>query len=164
MQPHFLAVILELCKRRGVHTATDTCGYASWDVLSKIVPFTDLFLFDIKIVDDEQHKRYTGVSNKLIHENLKRLLEAGKLVWIRIPLIPGITATKDNIFGILSLLKTLPAISNVSLLNFHKGGQQKYRRSGLEYALNEAQPLSDEEIATIKTEFVNNGYSVMVGE
>ncbi|MBN1129919.1 MAG: glycyl-radical enzyme activating protein [Chitinispirillaceae bacterium] len=164
MQHRFLKVLLARCKEAGIHTAVDTCGYASWKVMAPLLPATDLFLYDIKLVDDAAHKRYTGVSNRTILENLKRLAEGHKEVLIRIPLIPGIVASERNIFDSIALLKGLPGLKNVSLLNFHQGGRQKYHRSGLDYPVSDMVPLGDDAVAAIVHEFRKNGFSVTLGE
>lgn len=166
MQPQFLAAILSLCKEKGVHTTVDTCGYAAWETIKPLCAAIDLFLYDLKLIDDMEHRKYTGVSNKCILENLRKVVDAGKAVNIRIPLIPGITDTEQNIFAVAELLKTIPSVRQISLLNFHKGGEQKYRRKGLPYAMGGAQPLNDETINRIKAVFekLGRGYSVSVGE
>ena len=164
MQPEFLRRILLLCKEKGIPTAVDTCGYAEWSVMEPLLEDIDLFLYDLKLIDDTQHKKYTGVSNKRILENLRKIVNAGKPVNIRIPLISGITDTEQNIFAMAELLKTMPSIKQISLLNFHKGGEQKYRRMGRTYSMKGKKPLEEQGINRIKALFEKNRYSVSVGE
>jgi pyruvate formate lyase activating enzyme len=90
LQPEFLLEALRKCKSAGYHTAVDTSGYSKAESYKSILPYTDLFLFDIKHLDDTKHFQYTGVSNDLILNNLQLLLDSGKDIWIRVPVIPGI--------------------------------------------------------------------------
>ncbi|MBN1131230.1 MAG: glycyl-radical enzyme activating protein [Chitinispirillaceae bacterium] len=164
MQHAFLGAMLRRCQTNGVRSAVDTCGFAAKEVVASIMEATDLFLYDIKIIDDRLHKKYTGVSNRRILDNLKMITAAGKEVIARIPLIPGITVTEQNIFAILDFLNGISGITNVSLLNFHKGGEQKYRRYRKEYGMENSEPLDDASVDEIKKLFEKSGYSVMVGE
>jgi len=164
MQPEFLGIVLSRCKESGFHTAVDTCGYAAWNTIAPLLPVIDLFLYDLKLIDDAAHVKYTGVSNKPILENLKKIAEAGKPVQLRVPLIPGITDTEQNIFDIIEFLEPMPALRQVSLLNFHKGGAQKYRRKAMDYAMGGARPLDDEQIGRIKSVFEKHRFIVSVGE
>ena len=93
LQQDFLCEILEKCKAAGIHTAVDTAGHIHWNVFEKVLPYTDLFLYDMKAFDCNIHRKYTGVSNECILENLKKLFEAGANIWIRIPVIPGVNDT-----------------------------------------------------------------------
>ncbi|MEN3011142.1 MAG: glycyl-radical enzyme activating protein [Candidatus Bipolaricaulaceae bacterium] len=134
-QPDFLRAALAACKERRIHTAVDTSGYAPWDVFERIAPLTDLFLFDLKPMDEEAHRRYTGVSNRLIHANLRRLAELGRPVRVRVPLIPGITDTEENLQALLALLRELQGrILGVELLPYHDVAE-KYQRLGKSYGM-----------------------------
>ena len=90
LQMDFLIEILKKCKENGIHTAVDTAGHIPFQSFEKILPYTDLFLYDIKIIDTEKHKQYVGVGNELILENLKKLFKAKVKIWIRIPVISGV--------------------------------------------------------------------------
>lgn len=89
LQKDFLIKLLRSCKLKNIPTAIDTCGYAKWDSINEVSKYADLFLYDLKIIDDYKHKSLTGVSNKIILENLKKLLSLGCKVTIRIPIIPA---------------------------------------------------------------------------
>jgi pyruvate formate lyase activating enzyme len=128
MQPDFLLSLLTKCKERGLHTTVDTSGYAPSRIFEKISSFTDLFLYDLKMMNDKLHQKYTCVSNKLIHKNLKWLDDKHKNISIRIPVVPGITDTKLNITEIINFLLKLENISEVNLLPYHKAGEGKYSR------------------------------------
>ena len=89
-QPHFLLALLSACRGHGLHTAVDTSGFTPWKVLDKIRPFVDLFLYDLKLMDDVRHRQWTDSSNKIILSNLQKLAEWGHNLLVRIPIIPGI--------------------------------------------------------------------------
>ena len=125
LQIDFLAEILKKCRENGINTAVDTAGNVPWDYFEKILPYTDLFLYDIKAVDSEIHKNFTGVSNNLILNNLTGLFARTANIRIRIPIIPGVndtTAETRNIKKFLSEYKPL----EIELLPYHSMGEHKY--------------------------------------
>lgn len=136
MQADFVAELFRLSKEIGIETALDTCGYFPSESIEKLQGLLDLVLFDIKIMDREEHKKYTGVYNDLILENLSRFLKTDARVLIRIPLIPNITDTVENLVQIAEfILKTDPSL-HVDLLPFHNYGENKYKMIGMEYTLS----------------------------
>ena len=135
MQPDFLLSLLMKCKESGLHTAVDTSGYAPTGIFETISSYTDLFLYDLKMMNDELHQKYTGVSNKLIQKNLKWLDDKQKNICIRIPIVPGITDTKENISETIKFISTLKNISEINLLPYHKAGEGKYSRFNKENKL-----------------------------
>jgi len=128
MQPSFLHDLLKACKEIGVHTAVDTCGYANSDVVLKISKHVDLFLYDVKVVDDEKHIKFTGVSNKLILDNLKRLSKIGQKSIVRFALIPGVNDDKEDILELGAFVSSLENVKEISILPYHKGGIEKSKR------------------------------------
>ena len=163
MQPDFLAALLESCRGKGIHTAIDTAGYAPADTLRHISERTDLFLYDLKIVDDEIHKAYTGVSNELILENLRMLASLRDDVVIRIPLIPGINDSEESISDIHHFISTLETVRKVHLLPFHKAGRDKYAKIGLTCRLPEIEPIAGERVREIAEMFESKAVAVTVG-
>lgn len=128
LQLDFLSEILEKCKTMGIHTAVDTAGNVPWESFEKILPFTDLFLYDIKAFLPEHHKAGTGVSNKLILENLKRL--SGKTdIIIRIPVIGGYNDNETELKRIAVFLQSVKTI-DIELLPYHSMGEYKYEALG----------------------------------
>ena len=123
MYPNYLESLLKSLKARQIHLVLETCGYFSYDIFrQKILPYIDLVYFDIKIADPETHRKYTGKANRKIFDNLRRLLqEKPAAVYPRIPLIPGITATRENHSAIVDLLCEAGA-ENVSLLPYNPLG------------------------------------------
>ena len=126
LQIDFLTEILKKCKENGIHTAVDTAGHIPWESFEKIIPDTDLFLYDIKAMNDEIHKEYTGVSNSLILENLARLLKSNVGVWVRVPIIPGVNDSEDEMKKIKSFFEANGYPEKVELLPYHAMGEHKY--------------------------------------
>lgn len=132
-QPEFTLELLKGMKAAGIPTCIETSMFASWGALKGILPWVDQFLVDIKLLDEEQHKKYTGVSNRLILSNFRKLIKAGKPVLVRIPLIPGITATEENLRGIRRFVsETAPGIP-IEVLNFNSFAGTKYRFLDADY-------------------------------
>jgi len=161
-QPEFLYGLLQRCKGQGIHTAVDTSGLASWEVLSKIIKGTDLFLYDIKHLDDEAHKKYTGVSNQLILGNLKKLAYEGAHINIRMPIIPGINDDDENIVNTALFITSLN-INLVNILPYHHTGADKYGRLGELYRLSDVQSPSDERMLQIQKRMKEFGLNVRIG-
>jgi pyruvate formate lyase activating enzyme len=149
MQSSFLLGLLRACKEKGIRCALDTSGYAPWAVLQSVLPYVDLFLYDMKAVDDTLHREFTGVSNRLILENLRRLVECGAQVRLRAPLIPGLNDGPQAIAALGELAAGLPGLAGLELLPYHAAGAEKYRRMGREYALARVRPPSAERIEEI---------------
>ena len=126
LQIDFLTEILKKCKENGIHTAVDTAGHIPWESFEKIIPDTDLFLYDIKAMNDEIHKEYTGVTNSLILENLARLLKSNVGVWVRVPIIPGVNDSEDEMKKIKSFFEVNGYPEKVELLPYHAMGEHKY--------------------------------------
>lgn len=132
LQIDFLEEILKECKKNGIHTAVDTAGYVQFEYFERILRFTDLFLYDIKCFDSEKHKQYTGVGNESILENLKRLLTTKKSVWIRIPIIPMVNDTEEELQKIKAFLEACQSPKKIELLPYHAMGEHKYEAIGKE--------------------------------
>lgn len=124
LQIDFLYEILKRCKEDGIHTAVDTAGNVPWESFEKILPFTDLFLYDVKAFSSELHKSGTGVTNTLIFENLKRLSGKADII-IRIPIIGGYNDSEAELEQIATFLKEIK-ILKVELLPYHAMGEHKY--------------------------------------
>lgn len=163
-QPEFLMALLEACQQAGFHTAVDTCGLATWSVLEAVAAHTDLFLYDLKCMDPDNHKRFTGTSNTLILDNLRRLSAMGAPLRIRIPLIPNMTYTETNLTEILALLATLPQKpQGIDLLPYHNTAIHKYVRFGKENILKGVKSLQKASLSTLKQQFETAGYEVTIG-
>lgn len=133
LQVDFLVKILEKCKENTIHTAVDTAGCVPWINFEKIMPYTDLFLYDVKCFSENLHIEGTGVSNKLILENLQRLSEnfTGDII-IRIPVITGFNDNLEEMQKISEFLKNIKH-KDVELLPYHKMGEHKYYALDMEF-------------------------------
>ena len=132
LQIDFLEAVLKECKAHGIHTAVDTAGHVPFDYFERIIPYTDLFLYDVKCFDSDTHKRYTGVGNSLVLENLKKLLATDSKIWVRIPVIPGVNDTDGEMLKIQAFLNSVRMPENIELLPYHAMGEHKYSALGKE--------------------------------
>ncbi|SHF16393.1 pyruvate formate lyase activating enzyme [Desulfofundulus australicus DSM 11792] len=163
MQHRFLVEALRECKRRDLSTALDTSGYAAGDVFAAVLDYVDVFLFDLKLADDGEHRKYTGVSNVPIRNNLRMLADTGRGgdVILRLPVVPGITDTEKNIEGFLEFVVSLKGIRRVDLLPFHDVSE-KYCRLGREYKMPACGAPAPERLRYIKECFERAGFSVKI--
>ena len=130
LQIDFLEEILKVCKEKGIHTAVDTAGHVPYEYFERILPYTNLFLYDVKCYDSEKHRQYTGVGNELILENLERLLTTGKSVWVRIPIIPTVNDTVEEIQRIKAYISSCGKPEKIELLPYHAMGEHKFEALG----------------------------------
>ena len=149
LQAGFAADLLRGCKRHGLHTALDTCGHAPWETFERVRRDVDLFLYDVKLMDDERHRRFTGVSNALILRNLRALAEAGHRVRFRLPVIPGVNDDAGNLRAVAALAASLPRVDGVDLLPYHPIGVDKYRRLERPYRLHGTEAPTPERLAEV---------------
>lgn len=126
-QPRFLEALLGACRERNIHTAVETCGYASTRVVLRLAPKIDLFLIDLKLLDPAKHRIHTGKGNELILSSIKALAEAGRDLIIRYPVIPGVNADEENVEQMIQFLGELE-LRRVDLLPYHSTYTEKYRR------------------------------------
>ncbi|OGV49659.1 MAG: hypothetical protein A2017_07325 [Lentisphaerae bacterium GWF2_44_16] len=124
-QAEFCYELLKTLKQNGINTAVDTCGCVAWNIMQKIIPVTDIFLFDFKHADTNEHRRLTGQPNELIIANLQRLSECGARIEIRIPLIPGCNDSGENLHATGKLLGSLH-IERVKVLPYYAMARSKY--------------------------------------
>lgn len=162
-QRSFLAALLERCKAVDLHTAVDTSGYASWKAIDSLHANVDLFLYDIKIMDDARHRKYTGVSNALILENLQKLSELGHRIIVRVPIIPGINDDQENLSQIARFASRLPHLERIDILPFHASAQGKYERLARENRLPDTASPSDAHMAGISDLLTQHHLIVKVG-
>ncbi len=135
-QPEFLLEVLQKCKSLGIHTAIETCGWAGKQAFQQVLPFTDLFLFDLKIIDPAQHLRYTGKEVAPILRNLEFLASEKATIVIRFPLVPGITDSPDKLQAIAGIMNQT-GLRHINLEPYHALGTDKYPEHGMDYSLGE---------------------------
>jgi len=165
LQNEFLLEALKVCKANGYHTAVDTSGFSSAENYKSIIPFTDLFLFDIKHLDEDSHIQYTGISNTVILENYLLLLNSGKDIMVRVPVIPGFNDDTAHLEKLKQLLITTKkdSLKKINLLPCHKIGSSKYKRFNLPYLMGSVEPPSKEKMYELKEFFGETGVKVKIG-
>lgn len=147
MFPEYLVELLGLCKQAGIHTTVDTSGFAEKEILLKVAEYTDLFLYDLKLMDPVQHKKWTGVDNKLILENLKFLIDKEYPVNIRIPLIKNVNTDEHNLKVTAQFISELNGKKPfVNLLPYHPIGRGKYKKMGIPWNSYGMEELTEKEI------------------
>jgi pyruvate formate lyase activating enzyme len=163
LQADFLLGLLQACGERGIHTALDTSGSSSWRALDRIRHHVNLFLYDLKLVDLVRHKKFTGVSNVRILENLQRLSAYGHNIVLRVPIIPGINDDLENIRSTGSFAASLPHLMRVDILPYHRAALGKYERLHKAYSFAELLAPSEQEMAQIAQVFQDLGLQVKIG-
>lgn len=160
MQADFVAELLKKLKEENIHTAVDTCGYVPESAFLKVIPYTDIFLYDIKAFSEETHIKCTGKSNKLIWDNLALLDKYNKKVIIRYPVIP--TYNDFEAEDIAKKLSTFNNIESVDILQYHNFSGSKYDALGLENTMPQVEPPTKEQLNEIRNIF--NSYNLNTNE
>lgn len=163
LQQKFLLALLRQCRHRGLHTIVDTCGYAPFETLASIMDNVDIFYYDLKMIDEKKHRAFTGVSNRIILENLQKLTAAKKAVQVRIPVLPGINDDSENISQTAEFLKSLRGITGISLLPYHRIGQGKYENLDIPSLETELQTPAEKTIERISSQLEKQGFKIKVG-
>jgi pyruvate formate lyase activating enzyme len=161
-QPAFSLEILKASKHSGINTAIETNGYCTARIIDQFITWTDLFLFDLKIMDNEKSKSIIGADNRTILENLYRIDEAGKSVIIRVPLIPGYTDSIENLKSIKDVALELSNLEAVHILPFHQYGKHKYKSIGRQYALSNVKTYNESQINNITSSIMDAAFNVKV--
>ena len=162
MQRGFLLSLLKACKEKDIPTALDTSGFTTWEALDSVRPYVDLFLYDVKMVDDERHKRFTGVSNAPILNNLRALSDAGARIILRAPVIPGVNDDDEAAAALLDLAASLK-IERIDLLPYHASAEGKYERLAKEYRLAGTPSPSEERMQALAEMARLRGIAVKIG-
>ncbi|MGD9566946.1 MAG: trans-4-hydroxy-L-proline dehydratase activase [Sedimentibacter sp.] len=162
LQIDFVEELLIKLKKENIHTAVDTCGAVSFENIQRVAPYTDVFLYDIKLMDDEKHIKYTGVTNKLILENLKKLSQIHNKINIRMPIIEGVNSDKKHIQATIDFIRDLN-IKKVNLLPYHDIAKHKYKKLNITYPEDKMFKPSEEKMQYFKEMFEIEGYEVKIG-
>lgn len=164
MYPEFLIEMLKNCGEKGLHRAVDTCGYAPTKTLLEVAKHTDLFLYDLKLMDPVQHKNWTGKDNRLILENLKKLAEIGANINIRIPFIKNVNTDISEVTEMAEFIASLHGTKPmVNILPYHNIATGKYKKLELEYNQGEMDEPSEEEIQRSIEIFNSFGLETEIG-
>ncbi|MDD5311614.1 MAG: glycyl-radical enzyme activating protein [Dehalococcoidia bacterium] len=158
LQWEFVAELCRKAKEKGIHTVLDTCGFASWNVMEKVLKHVDLVLFDVKHMAATKHKEGTGVDNELIMSNAGKTAALVR-TWFRVPLIPGFNDSPEDIRKIAEFARSLH-IEKVSLLPYHELGSSKYAKIGKTYSMDGLIPTDEEKLKTATAIFESHGLKV----
>jgi pyruvate formate lyase activating enzyme len=162
-QPEFLLQLLKRLRECGIHTALDTSGYGLYEIIERVLPYTNLFLYDLKHMDSEQHRIVTGVPNERILENAAKIAKAGGKMQIRIPVIPDFNDSQESIRETGLFCQSLgKAVTLIQLLPYHNLGVMKYQRIEDNRIVLEAAPPSDEKIRFLREVLESQGLPVTV--
>lgn len=164
MQYNFLVDVLKACNSEDLHTVVDTTGSVSPARLLEVARYTRLFLYDLKLMDDHQHRKWTGVSNRQSLENLVLLAEKGVDLRVRIPMIPDVTASRENLDALIYFLAELPgSVPGIDLLPFHNTADHKYRRFRMDNHLKNVESLTEQDLLPVKEQFERAGFETRIG-
>ncbi|GJM41614.1 MAG: glycyl-radical enzyme activating protein [Ardenticatenaceae bacterium] len=162
LQHQFVGALLAECRAREIHTAVDTSGAVSWQILDRIRAHVNLFLYDVKLMDDDRHQQFTGVSNRLILQNIQALSAHGHNIYLRLAIIPGINDDEANLRETAVFAAALPHLEQVSLLPYHGTAVDKYQRINKPYQLAHLQTPTDARLAEIAHLFESYGLNVKI--
>jgi pyruvate formate lyase activating enzyme len=163
LHTRFLVLLSKKLKSQGINIAVETCGYFDFDMFKELLPYLDLILFDLKVINEEAHRRITGKSNRAIIVNLKRLVNCQKEVIIRFPVIPGYTDSAKNINAVIHVMKNL-GLNRIDILPYHRFSESKYERLGLMYELKGLRPsVINKKIQSVRERFHKASLLVSVG-
>ena len=159
LQSDFASKLLKQAQQAGIHTAIETSGFAPWADCEKVIQHTDLVLLDIKLVNSEKHRAFTGVDNRIILNNLEHIIASGKKFIARIPLIPTVNMDNESVDDFISLIKT-KGIKETNLLPFHQLGEGKYDMMGLTYPFKSVKVSDDDQVQKIANRMADAGIDI----
>jgi len=143
----FTMSLLQLAKENGIHTCLETSGHAAASKILSLVPYVDLFLYDYKASNENDHKKFTGVSHKQILDNLHAINDAGAKIILRCPIIPNHNDTDEHFNTISNLANTLCNVVDVNIMPYHPMGSSKAKRVGREYNVADIGFPTDDQVA-----------------
>jgi len=161
-QAEFSEAVLAACRKREIHTAVDTCGAVDPGCIEMAAKLANLILYDLKLLDDDEHVKWTEATNARMLENLSLLDSLSVETWIRIPVIPGVNDAPEQIASFIAFLRAT-RFRRVSILPYHRIAEAKYQRLGLPNRMAGVNPPSSEQIEAIRTRFAQAGFDPHVG-
>ena len=151
LQPDFAIALLRAAKERGINTAMESTGCASYELIERFLPYLDTYLMDLKHTNSAKHKEFTGVPNDLIMKNAMKIAESGQVnLVVRVPVIPGFNDKVEEIESIARFASGLRGVNKMHILPYHRLGQDKYEGLGREYLMGDAIPPTDEHMKTLQ--------------
>lgn len=163
LQAGEVGLLARMLKHEGIHTALETAGFVKWEFFQEVLPHIDLVFHDLKHIDSEEHRKYTGAPLELILENISRLSREHENVIVRIPVIPGVNNAPATIRGMMEFLKDKTSVRRVELLPFHRLGAGKYEGLGRDYAMAKVDNLPRESCEPLAEIGRRLGLHVQVG-
>jgi pyruvate formate lyase activating enzyme len=163
IQPTFLQDLLEACKEKGIQTAVETCGFVDAETLMASCPYVDSYLYDLKVIDNETHRRFTGVSNEIILKNLRQLSHLHDQVIVRFPIIPGVNDDDENVLRLGAFVSSLGSVKEIDVLPYHELGVEKYKRLGMMNRMPKVELPSSVRVSEIVKQLEGYGLLVKVG-
>ncbi len=158
LHPEFVRELFERCRQEGIDTCVETCGFVDPEALLAGIPVTDHFLFDLKHMDSEAHRRHTGQSNDIILRNAALLIERGADVLFRQPLVPGINDSVENIEATARFLASLGnGAARLQIMPFHRMGLSKYRALDVSYGMEGIEAADDERVEAVRNAYIERG-------
>lgn len=162
-QADFSAALLRACKENGINTAVESTACASFDKIEKCLPYIDYYLMDIKHMNSEKHKQFTGQRNELILANAKKIAKSDVNLIIRVPVIPTFNDTVEEITDIANFASTLDGVKEIHLLPYHRYGSDKYKGLGRKYLLEDIVPPTNEKMEQLKAAAEMSGLKCQIG-
>jgi len=144
-------------RKNEISAGVDTCGFTSRENIEAMLPYIDFFLYDVKHMDDLTHLELTGVSNRLILDNLSFVSDRGIAIYLRIPVIPGYNDSEENLLALCDFAKDLPSLIEIDLLPIHHLGQARYLALGREYLIEGIPPVGDKTLNEMKHQVESSG-------
>ena len=162
-QPDFAPHLLHACRDLGYDTAIETTGYSTWENIQKYLPYVDHVLMDIKHINSDKHKEFTGVNNEIILENARKIAESGADLTIRVPVIPGFNNTPEEIRATSEFAASLPNVTHLHLLPYHRLGEVKYEGLNREYLLHGIEPMTNDYMKSLLKVAQESGLECQIG-
>ena len=162
-QPEFSAALLAAAQDYGLNTAIESTGCMAFEKIEMLLPYLDLYLMDIKHIDGEKHKAFTGRDNSLILENARKIAGKAKKLIIRVPVVPTFNDTEEEILSIARFAKSLPGVEEIHLLPYHRLGQDKYAGTDREYTMKHIEPPTDEYMQKLLAVAQSTGLRAQIG-
>lgn len=162
-QPEFMEELMKTCKERGISAGIQTCGCVPWEHVKAVLPYTDFFLWDIKHMDSQKHREFTGHGNERILQNIHRVAMAEVPLYIRIPVIPNYTDSDENIRAICEMAQGLASVKSVDVIPIHHVGSSRYESLGIPYPIEGLPLITDERAAEIKGIIESYGFRCRMG-
>lgn len=164
LQPNFGPHLLRACHEYGINTAIETTGFASWEIIQKYLPHLDYVLMDIKHMNSQKHKEFTGQNNELILENAKKIAQSGQVdLTIRVPVIPTFNDTHEEIYDIAMFAASLPGVKHLHLLPYHRLGQGKYEGLDRPYLMDGIDLIPNEHMNSLLETAKKSGLKCQIG-